>query len=266
MIWLIGGTSESVIIAQLIVECRLGFVVSVTTANARHLYDRFDSSEFSSIFVGKLTDLTIPVFLQKYHITKVIDCSHPFARNISQSVIDICRSLCISYLRFERKTVSPTTNSLVTQVSSLETLVTDNSPLANKRVLLTIGAKNLFIFKDYHDRSSLYARILPYPESLDLAYQAGFGCSQIIAIRPPFTPEFEQALWQLWQIEVVVTKAGGKAGGEDIKYQVAQQLNIPLIVIDRPDIIYPQLTNCLNQVQEFISSSPLQRGLGGLYL
>ena len=64
--------------------------------------------------------------------------------------------------------------------------------------------------------------------------------------------EMEKALWQLWDIEVVVTKAGGKGGGEDIKYQTAQELNIPVIVMTRPHINYPQVIQDFNLIKQYL--------------
>jgi precorrin-6A/cobalt-precorrin-6A reductase len=61
----------------------------------------------------------------------------------------------------------------------------------------------------------------------------------------------EKALWQQWDISLVVTKASGTAGGEDIKRTVAAQLGIPLIVIDRPVVEYPQQTSDLSVAIEF---------------
>ena len=58
-------------------------------------------------------------------------------------------------------------------------------------------------------------------------------------------------MWQQWQISLVVTKASGKAGGEDIKREVARELDIPLVVITRPQIIYPQQTDCLDEAIAF---------------
>lgn len=87
-----------------------------------------------------------------------------------------------------------------------------------------------------------------------LAEKAGFGCDRIIAIRPPLSLELEKALWQLWGIEMVVTKAGGKAGGEDIKYQLAEELNIPLVVIKRPSLNYPLMAKSVEDVKEFLKS------------
>jgi precorrin-6A/cobalt-precorrin-6A reductase len=252
MIWLIGGTSESVVVAKLIAQHQLNFIVSVTTDNACRLYD---SIAVCQVFASKLTQNMIVNFIHQYNITTIVDCSHPFAQEISQSVIAVCQSLNLPYLRYERPEVDiADSHSLITSVASLESLVRDNSPLQGKRVLLTIGAKYLPLFRHYQSSAWLYTRILPYPQSLKLAYQGGFTCDRIIALRPPISKELEKALWQLWQIEVVVTKAGGKAAGEDIKYQVAQALNVHLIVIPRPQVNYPQSTSNLGDVQKFISN------------
>jgi precorrin-6A/cobalt-precorrin-6A reductase len=49
----------------------------------------------------------------------------------------------------------------------------------------------------------------------------------------------------------VVSKASGRAGGEEIKQRVSQLLEISLIVIARPKVDYPQQTNDLNEVLNF---------------
>ena len=84
MIWLIGGTSESVTIAKIISRSHLPLIISVTKDNARNLYSFLDSA---NIFVGKLNPETMVNFIQQYHINTIVDCSHPFATQISQSVI-----------------------------------------------------------------------------------------------------------------------------------------------------------------------------------
>jgi precorrin-6A/cobalt-precorrin-6A reductase len=50
---------------------------------------------------------------------------------------------------------------------------------------------------------------------------------------------------------MVVTKASGTAGGEDIKHQIAAELGVKLIVIDRPSIAYPQQTSDLQTALAF---------------
>ena len=87
-----------------------------------------------------------------------------------------------------------------------------------------------------------------------MALDAGFDGKRIIALRPPITPELEIALWQQWQISLVVTKASGKVGGEEIKQKIAQKLNIPLIAISRPNITYPQQISCIKDIEKFIDN------------
>ncbi|MBL1210404.1 MAG: cobalt-precorrin-6A reductase [Geminocystis sp. GBBB08] len=250
MIWLIGGTSESVAIASFLKQQNQNLIISVTTTAATQLYQ---SLEKQKIFVGKLTETEMVKFIKQNQVNKVIDASHPFAVNISQGVIKVCQNLSLPYLRYERPLVDLIGKMpSVTVISSLSSLITEDSPLTNKRVLLTIGAKSLALFTAFHHQATLYARILPYHDSLTKAYQAGFECDRIIAMRPPFNFTFEKALWELWNIEIVVTKAGGKAGGEEIKYQVAEALNIPLIVIESPTLDYPLIVDRLEDISRFI--------------
>ncbi|MGI0481078.1 cobalt-precorrin-6A reductase [Geminocystis sp. CENA526] len=247
MIWLIGGTSESVSIVQLLTQHHIDFIITVTTSSAVQLYR---SNPECKIIVGKLSASEIASFIRQQDINLIIDSSHPFAVNISQTVINLSQELKIPYLRYERPNLNPSPS--ISYVSSLESLTTENSPLYGKRVLLTIGAKFLHLFSNYHHLATLYARILPYPESINLAYEANFQCDRIIALRPPITAELEKALWQMWNIDIVVTKAGGKAGGEDIKQQISQELNIPLIIIERPKLSYPLITDNVEKILEFI--------------
>ena len=72
-----------------------------------------------------------------------------------------------------------------------------------------------------------------------------------MAMRPPISQPLEAALWRQWNISMVVTKASGKAGGEDIKRLVAEELGISLIIIDRPRRIYPQMTSNIEDVLKF---------------
>ena len=196
-------------------------------------------------------------------IIAIIDASHPYAVEVSNKAIATAKIHNIPYLRYERPRVQSSVISHqlsgrdkglfspnIIELDSFETLLQGNY-LQGKRVLLTIGCQNLHLFQSWHGKTTLFARILPKPESLVMAIAAGFTSEKIIAIRPPISKELERALWQQWQISLVVTKASGKAGGEDIKREVASELNIPLIIITRPKIIYPQQTDRLDEAIAF---------------
>ncbi len=248
-VWLIGGTSESAILAKAIIAAKIPCVVTVTTETAKNLYPL--SSPLLKIRVGYLDDNTILPFLQQQQITAILDASHPFAVEISKSAIATATEYNILYLRYERSACETVdVEDHILHLDSFETLLSGDY-LTAKRVMLTLGYRHLHQFQQWQKRSTLFVRILPSIVSLETALTAGFTADRIIAIRPPISVELEKALWQQWNISLVVTKASGKAGGEIVKRQVAAELDIPLIIIDRPTINYPQITTDINTAVEF---------------
>ncbi|GAB4546816.1 MAG: cobalt-precorrin-6A reductase [Pleurocapsa sp.] len=251
-IWLIGGTSESVAIAKEIATAELSLIITVTSESARSLYP-----SGLEIHVGSLNRQQMEYFCREKRISKIVDASHPFAAEVSQNAIAIATTFNLPYLRYQRPSLQLAENanssSLVTVLDSFQTLL-KGSYLQNQRVLLTIGCKALPLFESWQKHAVLFARVLPNTESLQIALNSGFTSDRLIALRPPLTAELEMALWQQWDISTVVTKASGKAGGEDIKQQVAARLKIPLIIIARPQVFYPQQTDSINKVMAFCRS------------
>ena len=247
MIWLIGGTSESALIAETLLAQGYKCLVSVTTESAIDLYPKTD---LITVKVGRLSFEEMVAWVEQQGITKIIDASHPYAVAVSQSAIELSQQLQIPYLRYERPQVSPDTSFPVIELESFDTLV-NSDYLHHHRVLLTVGYKALSQFQFWHQKATLFARVLPSVSSLENALEAGFPQKQLIALRPPVSYELEKALCEQWKISLIVTKASGKAGGEDIKRQVATALRIPLIVIRRPELVYPQKTSKLETVVNF---------------
>lgn len=249
-IWLIGGTSDSAAIARKISQTiapNLAMAITVATEAARSLYP-----PEIPLQVGCLNTHQMASWCKQQQIKAIIDASHPYAVAVSQNAITIAQALHIPYLRYERSTLPPSSGqSLV--IDSLDTLLEGNY-LEGKRVLLTIGCQALPLFKSYQQQFTLFARILPKPKSLQIALDSGFRSDRLICWRPPISAALEAAIWRKWDISLVVTKASGKAGGEDIKHQVARELNVPLITIARPTVVYPQQTSCLEEVVGFCYS------------
>ncbi|WP_009631322.1 cobalt-precorrin-6A reductase [Synechocystis sp. PCC 7509] len=245
-LWLIGGTTESAAIAaELSYHSHISCVVSVTTVWAQNLYP---PSPNLQVWVGRLDSQQLEAFLCQQKITAVLDASHPYATEISQRAISITQKLQIPYLRYERPAID---DASVINVDSFNTLLSGDY-LHSHRVLLTVGYRTLPLFQSWQEKSTLFARILPSAIALETALNSGFPNSRLICLRPPISLELERSLWQQWQISLVVSKASGAAGGEAVKRLVAQQLNIPLIVVARPVISYPQQTSDLATALEFI--------------
>lgn len=251
-IWLIGGTSESAKLADAIASVGLPCTVTVTTESARSLYP---STPGMRVGVGCLDANQVEQFCTEQQIAAILDASHPYAVEISQLAIQAAVKRQIPYLRFERIGVGDRVNTpSAILLDSFEKLVAGDY-LHQQRVLLTVGYKALPLFKHWQERSTLFARILPSVASLEVAIAAGFSSNRIVALRPPVSAELEKALWRQWNISLVVTKASGVSGGEDIKRGVAAELGIPLVVIARPAIDYPQQTSDLSVALEFCVAS-----------
>lgn len=249
-IWLIGGTQESVQLADAIAHLsQMPCIVSVTTEIAKALYPPIPKLQ---VWVGRLTTDRLHEFLQQQQIVAILDASHPYAIEISKSAIAAAQKQQIPYLRYERLSISQQfeDTGTVIELDSFDMLLAGEY-LADARVLLTVGYRPLQLFSSWQQRSTLFARILPSAIALEAAYIAGFTPERLICLRPPVSGELETALWQHWEISVVVTKASGIPGGEDIKRIVAAKLGVTLIVINRPTLAYPQQTSDLSVALEF---------------
>ncbi|MCT7972639.1 cobalt-precorrin-6A reductase [Laspinema sp. D5] len=254
-IWLIGGTSESRELAQILALNHLPCTISVTTESARSLYP---SAPLLQVWVGQLEGDRLQDFLSSHQIIAILDASHPYATTISHLAIKAAHKYNLPYLRYERQSINSShfpqekaiKNDKILSLPSFEALI-EGDYLAGERVLLTTGYRTLHLFQPGQERYHLYARVLPAVTSLEAALAAGFTPDRLIGIRPPISLELERALWQHWQITLVVSKASGTPGGELIKRQLATELGVKLILIDRPALAYPHQTDDLSAAIAF---------------
>lgn len=230
-------------------------MVTVATPLAAQLY----TSLPGKVAAGRLTPTTVADFLSTHAIQGIIDASHPFATHISELAIQASLSRTIPYLRYERLSQLLHPNTLL--LPNIEAVL-QPIHLDRQRVLLTTGVKTLHLFADWHQRSHLWARILPTDLSKQQALAAGFPVDRLIQQRLTSlhnrTPqqheiwkERERQLWRSLDISTVVTKDAGAAGGFDLKQELALELGIQLIAIARPRIDYPQSVTDIEAVHAF---------------
>lgn len=254
-VWLIGGTSESADLAQALWAQKIPYIVTVTTPSARNLYP-----PQAQVRVGALTPQAMATFAIEHDIHCILDASHPFATKVSQQAIALSQAApipfipFIPYLRYERASLEAKLTekvaATVTTVNSIESLVKSDL-LQHQRVLFTLGYRHLAQFAPLRPKATLFARVLPSAEAIAGAMSAGFSAHEIIALRPPVSQALEKALWQQWQISRVVAKASGQPSGESVKRQVAGQLGIQLILIQRPPVAYPKQTHSVKEAIAF---------------
>ncbi|MEN9203155.1 MAG: cobalt-precorrin-6A reductase [Thermostichus sp. DG_1_6_bins_120] len=235
----IGGTSESRQLAQVLSQQGIPWLATVTTAAARGLYQDLPGQ----VIVTQFSPQSLEQFLRDQRIRVLVDASHPFAQQISQLAIRLTARLGIPYLRYERPHL-PLQPEV--RVADDWPEVLSDAVLLGRRVLLMVGIKALPLFLPWQDRCHLWARVLP--RSVAQAVQLGIPCERVMGMRLPLSFEQELQLWQQLSIEVAISKDSGEAGGLGIKQEVAKTLGIPLWVIRRPPVDYPWCSEDVTQV------------------
>jgi precorrin-6A/cobalt-precorrin-6A reductase len=225
---LLSGTSEGPLLARALIDA--GFLVRATVTRSEAKENLFRKLPIE-VEVGGFTEKTLADFLQAGHADIVVDATHPFAVRITRIAHSVCQRLGVPYVRYERPDWQPPPDTLFADsFAEAATLL----PQLGRRILLTIGAKQLKHFRHLHQFLTLFARILPSPISVDQAKAAGFTEDGLVCQRPPFSQAVNKNLFQELAVEVLVTKASGREGGVVEKVQAALELGITVLMIRRP--------------------------------
>ena len=125
----------------------------------------------------------------------------------------------------------------ITYVKSIKDVVEllNSEQHNSKNILMTTGSKNIpeYVYiTDYKER--VYLRLLPNPEMLQSAIEAGIMPSHLIGMQGPFSQELNEAVIRQFNIGVLVTKESGSNGGYEEKVSATENTGIDCIVIKRP--------------------------------
>jgi precorrin-6A/cobalt-precorrin-6A reductase len=227
---LLSGTSEGPPLARALLEA--GFAVRATVTRAEACETLFGAPAGAlTVEARGFTEDGLSAFLQRREADVVVDATHPFAVRITRLAHAVCGRLGVPFVRYERPDWDPPpdTRQVATFAEAAALL-----PALGRRVLLTIGAKQLKHFAHLQDRLTLIARILPCVASLEQALAAGFTPDRLLCLRPPFSQEFNRALLREYRAEVLVTKASGREGGVVEKVLAARELGVEVVMIRRP--------------------------------
>jgi precorrin-6A/cobalt-precorrin-6A reductase len=239
-ILLLSGTSEGPLLAKALDQA--GFHVRATVTRQEACANLFgDVQADVDVEARGFTEDSLAEFLLRKEADLVLDATHPFAARITRIAHGVCTRLGIPYVRYERPDwPAPEGTHLVDGFAEAATLL----PNLGNRIMLTIGAKQLKHFAHLHHRLALFARILPSPLSLEQAIKEGFTAEKVFCLRPPFSTEFNRALFREYRVEVLVTKASGCEGGVVEKVMAARELGMHVVMIRRP--VLPDMATVAN--------------------
>lgn len=252
MIWILAGTSDSYqLIEKLKEKVDLEIIATAATDYGKELLqEKYELKAISK----KLSESEMSVFINKYAIKYIIDASHPFAEKVSRNAISAAEKNKIKYLRYERASLdlSIYPDQAIIKVNDYGEAAEQAAKF--QRIFLSTGSKTADIFTEKIEnfRERLFFRILPAEQFLAKLINLGLRPANIAALEGPFSKEFNQAIFKEYQADVLVTKASGNTGGLKTKIEAALELEIPIIIIERPKIFYPHKFEKINKLIEYL--------------
>lgn len=262
-ICLFAGTTEGRIFAEKLLEkssAAADLTICVATEYGESLLEE-SGLKGAKIRAGRMDEAAMETIFQteRYHL--VIDATHPYAAIVSENIKNAAANTGIEYLRIIRdinhsdqlKTSinNGLSNNTVTIDFSHNPELSGNSIFDNYilvssaaeaaeylkttegNILLTTGSKDLSAY-EIIDSDRIWARVLPFPSSMECCDKAGILSSHIIAMQGPFTEEFNIALLKMIHAKYLVTKLTGKSGGFNEKLLAAEKTSAKVILIAPP--------------------------------
>lgn len=236
-VFLLGGTKDSINIIKHIKKKYPAHILTTTTTE----YGAKLAKEGGS-------DETIAKPLPKDEITKIIteenyniliDATHPFAKHITQTSANIAKELQIKYIRFERPSVN-LENIDTHNIHYVKSFNEAGKLIENKfnkgNILHFAGANTMEDILKYVSVERFYPRILKVKNSLKKCEELGINPEHIIEMKgaAPLNENIE--LIEKYNAHVMITKESGEIGGVIEKIKAANEKNIAIIMIQRPEI------------------------------
>lgn len=195
---------------------------------------------------GGVTGLTS--YLLEQNIKVVIDATHPYASKISGNAELACETSGVPLIALERPPWEPKEHDCWCAVPDVQAAASMVNHERN-RVFLSIGRQELGAFSNCKEAWFL-VRAIDQPHLRMLAH------SKLILKRGPFHFEDELRMLRSEFINLIVSKNSGGTATYP-KVAAARALNIPIVMIDRPQKhnlptmsrpqdVLQKLTECLN--------------------
>lgn len=225
-----GGTSEGRELAEFCRRERIPAVLSVATEYG----EKLAADSCGEIHTGPMDRLQMEQFLRERKFSRVVDATHPHAKEATQNIRVACKAVGLPYVRLLREVGEQ-------EVFDGVRYCRDATEAAGKlekipgNVLLTTGSKELAAFSGVSGFTErVYVRVLPLESSIRACRETGLSGSRILAEQGPFSKEWNLLTMREKQIRVLVTKDSGSRGGFPEKLAAARELGIAVLAIRRP--------------------------------
>lgn len=248
---LLGGTKDSINIIEFIKNKYDSYILTTTTTEYGAKLAKEGGSD--ETIAKPLPKEEIIEIIKDENFDILIDATHPFAEHITQTSVSIANELKIPYIRFER----PTTNLENIDTSNIHYVKSFDdagklieSEFNNGNVLHFAGANTMEDILKYVSCEKFYPRILKVPSSLKKCEELGVSDDHIIPMTGAASLEENIELIERYNARVMITKESGEIGGVIEKIEAANQKNIAIIMIQRPQIKELDKNNIVSNLEE----------------
>ena len=237
-LWLLTGTVEGHVFAKSLLKQGWKITISVVSNRASLPYEQLN---LDRILIGALIseeeirDVILDARNNKGGFHCVIDLTHPFAINITRSLLKVCKELDQPFIRYERAIANISNAFLIKNFSDLE-----NYDLNKKSILLAVGVRHLKEALAFINKSgaNVYARVLANPESIRKMLSTSIPKKNFAVLNPSVTRsgKIEKALIRKWNIDGIVCRQSGGAN-EHLWHRVSSTMGVDLWLLERPNKI-----------------------------
>ncbi|SFU34418.1 precorrin-6Y C5,15-methyltransferase (decarboxylating) subunit CbiT [Butyrivibrio sp. INlla21] len=274
-ILIFGGTTEGRELASALLRADVSHVVSVATDYGKEIEN---SCGEDNVIVGRKDANEMAKLISDEGFTVCVDATHPFATLVSGEIKKACERTGAEYLRLLRDTGARAASQgsgekaeglFRDAVDEASFMVCDSVDAAadelektEGNILLLTGSKDLkSIVSRISDVSRVYARVLPYLESITKCEEAGLKGKQIIAMQGPFSKDMNIALIKEIGASVILTKESGAAGGLDEKLFAAKECGIKAVMIKSPESVITSEGHSLTEILDKVGVKDIEAGI-----
>ena len=175
-------------------------------------------------------------FCVRNEIKLMVDAAHPFAANLHATIAEVCKSIDIPAIRFERK--YPPKDARIIWCDGYEDAMAKLMNDDVRNLLALTGVQTIGKLKDYWQSRECHFRILNREESLVKAREAGFPEENLCFYE---NNGDITTLIDKYHPDAIITKESGETGGFDEKVDEALSKGIRVYAVARPAL--PEYTS-----------------------
>ncbi len=254
-ILLLGGTKDSTNIIELIkANIENSYILTTTTTEygSKLAKERGSDETISKpLLKNELIEL-----INKYDFDFLIDATHPFAEHITKTATEISNELGINFIRFERPEFDFSTIDCenIFHVSNFieAGVMISKLKLNNANVLHFAGANTMEDVLKNVSLECFYPRVLNVKSSIEKCESLGIPSEHILFMDGVSSKEENINLIKKYNAKAIITKESGDTGGIYEKISAANELNVKIILVDRPKINGLAEKNIVNNIDEII--------------